>query len=339
MIKDKMRRRVSDLLASGESFFLLRMPGKTPKLIIEPDGDLRVDLVGWRNSLDDAIRVGSPESRELTAPDMPGETSKVKYMGRVGYLIEKLKERGKAKTVISRVITGDSPRADWVEIAERLWNEFPDAVGYMFHTPATGSWIGATPEKILTGWYPAHFTTVALAGTIPADAPWNVKVYEEQQMVETFIDGIVRPLSSNLLVSKPKDCVYGPIKHIMTSFSGDLDSPARIKTLIDTLSPTPALSGLPREDAFADIEDLEDHDRQLYGGYFMIKEGKSHEADWTTFNAYVIIRCARFDAATGHWAIYSGGGVTNMSNASDEWDETTDKASRMLAILEDYKDA
>lgn len=333
ILSDKLRSKLEKCLNDGCSFFMLRMPGKVPRLVTDPDGEIRIDLVGWRKPLSDAIRVGSTAHHDIVAPAFPQETSRLKYMARVGYLIEKLKKRGTAKTVISRVITGQNPAIDWIETALALWNEFPDAVGYLFFTPVTGYWLGATPEKLLGGSYPAHFTTVALAGTLPADAPWNVKVYEEQQMVEQFITNLLRPIAEDLRISKPRECVYGPIKHLVTTFSGNLAAPSAMKTLIDALSPTPALSGLPREEAFADIESIEDHHRDMYGGYFLIKEGRTETVDWTTFNAFVIIRCLRFDPATGRWAIYSGGGVTNMSDASEEWDETNQKAARLLSIL------
>lgn len=336
VIKDNVRSRVNDLLQNGGSFFLLKLPGKAPKLVTDPDGDLRIDLVGWRKKLADGIRIGSDKSQVARDVPMPESTSELKYMARVGDLIERLKERGTAKTVISRVIAGSAPEADWINVAERLWNEFPDAVGYLFSTPATGAWLGATPERLLGGWYPAHFTTMALAGTLPVDAEWNVKVYREQQMVEDFIRKALEAYATDMRIAGPRDYIYGPIKHLMTTFSGDTREPADMESVIDILSPTPALSGFPREEAFADIDEIEEHSREMYGGYFLIREGRSQQTDWTAYNAFVIIRCLRFDPADGRWALYSGGGITDMSDPGEEWDETNRKASRLLDILSKY---
>lgn len=336
IINPKTYLKTKDLLAAGKSFFLVRMPGKAPKLITAYDGPIRAELVGWRRDLSESIKIGD-ENICSTPPEFPKETSRMRYLAKVGYLIEKLKERGESKTVISRVITGTTPGADWVGIADKLWNAFPNTVGFLFNSPSTGCWLGATPEKLLNVWFPTHYTTMALAGTLNVDDDWNVKVYKEQQMVEKFIENELKPLSTSLSVSKPKDYIFGNIKHLLTHFSGEAKSTAAISDIINTLSPTPALSGFPREDAFADIEDIEDHDRQLYGGYFLIKEGVSPGADWATINAYVMIRCMRFDAATGQWAIYSGGGITNMSDPVAEWEETEKKASRLISIISEYQ--
>lgn len=329
----KLRGQVETLLRNGDSFFLLRMPRKAPKLVTKADGEIRVSLVGWRQSWRDAITIGNDNA--ASAPEFPAGTSRAAYMARVGYLIDRLKARGTAKTVISRVIAGSNPDTDWVSVAERFWNAYPDTFGYLLHTPSWGTWLGATPEKLLAGWYPAHFNTMALAGTLIGDEPLSVKVYEEQQMVERFMTDTLRPFSDNLAVSGPREYAFGHLRHLLTHFSGDASSPDAIPNILDSLSPTPALSGLPRELAYADIEETEDHARDLYGGYFLVKEGTSPGTDWAAFTACVIIRCMRFDPKTGQWAIYSGGGITDKSSAEEEWNETEEKASRLLSILQE----
>lgn len=159
------------------------------------------------------------------------------------------------------------------------------------------------------------------------ETDWNRKNYEEQQMVVDFIEESLSKLHLKYKEIGPKSLVYGSIKHLSTVFSGELDSPeAQTIGLHDWLSPTPALSGLPREAAIADIEAIEDHKRNCYGGYVALKSDGG-------ISSYVTIRCVQFDPRDGRWAVYVGGGITPKSEPEAEWDETEAKASKLIEIL------
>jgi len=327
-INARLRDKAAKLLAEGKSFAIYRLPDKAPKLVDMAGGKADVYISPWLTSFDHNLHIGEITETE---PDfnLPEATPKDRYIERLHHLVKILQGRGMAKTVISRVITGQSQNLDWIKAAEELWNTFPGTFGYLFYTPSTGAWLGASPEKLLVTFAPNHFITHALAGTLPVGVDWNRKNYEEQQMVVDFIEDSLSQMGLKYEEIGPKDLVYGKIKHLLTAFSGEFDNPLdQIVSLHDRLSPTPALSGLPREEALDDIDDIEDHNRGCYGGYITISTDDG-------VMSYVTIRCAQFDPRDGRWAIYVGGGITPKSDPETEWRETEYKAEKLMEILND----
>lgn len=329
IINDKMRERVNNALKKGESFMLYRIPEYAPKFVGEKGRKVMVYVTPWRDKFEDSYLINDSSS---AAPSfrIPDSTSKQQYIVRLGSLIEELGKRGMAKTVISRIISGVAD-VEWIDVAESLWNAFPQSFGYMFYTPETGAWLGASPEKLLIAYPPNHFSTQALAGTLPVEMDWNVKNYEEQQLVADYIEKILNDSKTAYKAIGPKDLIYGSIKHLNTSFTGllDINNPrGHAERLIDSLAPTPALAGYPMGDAFDDIDDIEDHERGCYGGYITIVNEETGN-----INSYVTIRCVQFNPVSGKWAVYVGGGITPKSNPESEWKETEAKASKMIELI------
>lgn len=331
-INDKIRMKVDEALSSGKSFMLYRIPTYSPKFVAAGNKKADCFITPWREKFDNSILINEKEwDVDRTPYPIPESTSKQQYQRRLEGLIETLNTRGMAKTVISRIISGEN-NCNWIDVAEDLWNAFPDSFGYLFYTPTTGAWLGATPEKLLIAYPPNHFSTQALAGTLPADADWNVKNYEEQQIVVDYIEQILNDTKTPFKAIGPKEVVYGKIKHLSTSFAGLLnqeDSFGHAKLLLDRLAPTPALAGYPKGDAFDDIDEIEDHERCCYGGYITVMNKETGN-----INSYVTIRCVQFDPRTGKWAVYAGGGITPKSDPAVEWEETEAKASKLIEIIQ-----
>ncbi len=331
-INDKIRMKVDEALSSGKSFMLYRIPTYSPKFVAAGNKKADCFITPWREKFDNSILINEKDwDVDRTPYPIPESTSKQQYQRRLEGLIETLNTRGMAKTVISRIISGEN-NCNWIDVAEDLWNAFPDSFGYLFYTPTTGAWLGATPEKLLIAYPPNHFSTQALAGTLPADADWNVKNYEEQQIVVDYIEQILNDTKTPFKAIGPKEVVYGKIKHLSTSFAGLLnqeDSFGHAKLLLDRLAPTPALAGYPKGDAFDDIDEIEDHERCCYGGYITVMNKETGN-----INSYVTIRCVQFDPRTGKWAVYAGGGITPKSDPAVEWEETEAKASKLIEIIQ-----
>lgn len=331
-INDKIRMKVDEALSSGKSFMLYRIPTYSPKFVAAGNKKADCFITPWREKFDNSILINEKDGDvDRTPYPIPESTSKQQYQRRLEGLIETLNTRGMAKTVISRIISGEN-NCNWIDVAEDLWNAFPDSFGYLFYTPTTGAWLGATPEKLLIAYPPNHFSTQALAGTLPADADWNVKNYEEQQIVVDYIEQILNDTKTPFKAIGPKEVVYGKIKHLSTSFAGLLnqeDSFGHAKLLLDRLAPTPALAGYPKGDAFDDIDEIEDHERCCYGGYITVMNKETGN-----INSYVTIRCVQFDPRTGKWAVYAGGGITPKSDPAVEWEETEAKASKLIEIIQ-----
>ena len=91
------------------------------------------------------------------------------------------------------------------------------------------------------------------------------------------------------------------------------------------LHPTPAVCGLPKEEAYRFIIDTENYDRSYYSG---IIGWLAPEGDTTL---YVNLRCMRIDKDTA--TLYAGGGILPTSEAESEWEETQHKMDTMRNIL------
>ena len=83
------------------------------------------------------------------------------------------------------------------------------------------------------------------------------------------------------------------------------------------LHPTPAVCGLPPEEAHSLIRSAETHDRKLYTGFLGINTADS-------LQLFVNLRCMEV-STTGH-TLYLGGGLTRGSKLEKEWAETEHKA-------------
>lgn len=328
MIKEKTHIKVKELLETGKTFALVRLPDHAPRLIHDPRGKFDFFITPWRTKFANSVQLFK-DNNDRGDIDLPTSTEKEIYIERVGELIKQLARRGMSKTVISRVISGQNSNLDIISAADELWTSFPATLGFLFYTPSCGLWLGATPEKLLFTFPPHHFSTMALAGTLPIDEPWNVKNYEEHELVSDFMASVFRTQDVPYMQAGPKDLVYGNIKHLCTSFSGDFPfGNSQAEKVLDALSPTPALSGFPRAMAFDDIEKIEDHERRCYGGYITIKD-KDQDHSW----CFVVIRCAQIDLSTGQWVAYAGGGITPKSNPEAEWVETEEKSKKLVEIL------
>lgn len=69
---------------------------------------------------------------------------------------------------------------------------------YLCHTPASGTWLGSTPEILLSG-QGKEWHTVALAGTMPMQdevmpTNWDKKNQEEQGYVADYIRRIAKKI-------------------------------------------------------------------------------------------------------------------------------------------------
>ena len=143
------------------------------------------------------------------------EISRERYLQEVAAVIESCAAR-KGKTVYSRVIAGCNPRLDIVDAAQRLFAAFPDAFCFLYYTPQTGCWLGASPETLLSVDYLQNsFSTMALAGTRKADAsdaPWDEKNLRENRfVVDFFREKLAAAKSTDVAITEPFTVRYGAI--------------------------------------------------------------------------------------------------------------------------------
>lgn len=266
-------------------------------------------------------RDGKRDGTNVSLYHMPVEsTSEENYRKEVETIKTDLQKFPSGKVVAARAIV-KTERTDIAEKFYELCRKFPDAYVFCFSTPATGCWIGASPELLLESRN-GQLSTMALAGTRKAgtDGSWDAKNIEEQEIVVNYIFDVFTKQGFNPETEETYTKISGNIEHICTPIRADISENTNFipEEFLRTLSPTPALCGHPKEFAFNEIKRLEGFDRGCYGGFC----GPFHSVNDFTFN--VAIRCASI--AEKRSCIYVGGGITLQSDVSAEWQETLMKA-------------
>lgn len=338
MLDNQLHTAINHCIAHHISFAAYRFPGCEPVFMAD-DGcaqliDEKLFVINrWNTASNANIALRNRLSAEAvlslgkqtaTDAELPAATDRERYLNRVASLIDELKASG-GKTVIARTATGTLPQSP-AHCFAALIDAMPHNFCHIYYTAATGAWMGATPEVLLDA-FDRKYTTMALAGTRPADSdePWDEKNTREQQMVTDFIVDNIRPLSAQIEVSNKITLPSGKIEHICTRIKGSLRPEVSVTEALDHLSPTPAVAGLPREISLSRIDRIEGFSRGCYSGYIAVIQGD-------TVSAYVNLRCLQF-TADGRYCIYAGGGITAQSDPQSEWNETTAKINSILSIL------
>lgn len=200
---------------------------------------------------------------------------------------------------------------------------------YLCHTPASGTWLGSTPEILLSG-HGKEWHTVALAGTMPMQnevmpTDWDKKNREEQGYVADYIRRIAKRFGNKMTEKGPYTARAGQLVHLKTDFYFLLKNTDHIGDLLQELHPTPAVCGLPKEEAFRFIPDNEGYDRSYYSGFTGWLDTEGHT------DIYVNLRC--MEIKPGEAILYAGGGILASSEVESEWVETGDKMNTMRSIL------
>ncbi|MGB4204686.1 MAG: chorismate-binding protein [Bacteroidales bacterium] len=233
------------------------------------------------------------------------------------------------KVVLSRTIVTESiPSMRLPALYRELCLKYPSAFVYLAHFPPFGTWIGATPETLIS-CAGNNCTTMSLAGTRPVGSKgtWGDKEIEEQAIVTRFINEKIQSLSpGNIEISTPFTLAAGQVEHLCTTFRFDISNPSKLGLLAESLHPTPAVCGMPREKALQLIEQFEKHDREYYTG-FLGSVGFEKRTE-----LFVNLRCMKI--LREQMVLYVGGGITSDSVPEKEWQETELKALTLMAIIE-----
>lgn len=216
-----------------------------------------------------------------------------------------------------------SPGLSFFYTAEK----YTHAYVYLFHTPQSGTWLGSTPEILLAG-KKENWRTIALAGTrFPnSDAiTWDKKNLNEQQLVSDYLS---RQLATFHIMPErrgPYTVKAGELAHLRTDFNFTLPRTTTLGSLLKSLHPTPAISGLPKDKAYRFIRENETYDRLYYSGFLGMLDPENET------NLYVNLRCMHIEKSS--LTLFAGGGLLASSSIDEEWEETEHKLRTMLGIL------
>lgn len=231
------------------------------------------------------------------------------------------------KLVLSRSL--DIRRQDGEDafaLFRKACEQYPRVFISLVFTPQSGLWLTATPEVLLAG-NGHEWQTMALAGTMPfaENIGWSDKNIQEQRYVATYITEKLEHFSSDISEQGPRTVRAGHLAHLRSDFLFTLNDVNRLGSLIEALHPTPAVCGLPKEEAFRFILDNEHNDRRYYSGFM----GPLHLMSETRL--FVTLRCMQI--FRDGYRLYAGGGLLRDSQEEQEWQETEAKLETMRRLL------
>ena len=126
-------------------------------------------------------------------------------------------------------------------------------------------------------------------------------------------------------VTGPYTLRAGIVKHLTTDFNFNLAPELTIGKLINTLHPTPAVCGIPKNRTYKYILSNEEYDRKYYSGFTGVVN-----CDEGT-HLYVTLRCMQIEGP--EYKLYGGGGLLADSEEHNEWLETETKMETIRKCL------
>ncbi len=252
--------------------------------------------------------------------------SKDAYCNMVTSAVNEIKAGSLQKVVLSRTESiENTSHNNPVKVFQKLCTKYPSAFVSLVYIPDELLWITTTPE-LLVSEHRNKIKTVSLAGTKPfdSDEEWGAKEKKEQDVVTEYIQEILKKYCENIMVSFPEEVIAGNLKHLITHFSATLKTD--VWTLVSSLHPTPAVCGMPLNEAKKFILETEGYHRKYYSGFL----GPCNVDG--NIDLFVNLRCAEiFSNAIN---LYIGGGITKDSIPEKEWEETEMKKKTLLYAFE-----
>lgn len=305
---------------SGKNGFVIapfRLSEKTPIIMIRPDCT-NLDEIGSTD-----INTSERIKKERTFNIDRNEYNKLFHE-----FYKPLNDGTLKKIVLSRNKTITKTRCFSAgEAFFRAIDKYKHSYVYLIHTPVSGTWLGSTPEMLLSG-AENIWQTVSLAGTRypnKGNVSWDDKNLREQHLVTSYLLNQLATFNINPEISGPYTTRAANLAHLRTDLVFKMEETANLGKLIKSLHPTPAVSGLPKEDAYRYIEQNEGYNRKYYTGFLGLIDLNKET------NIYVNLRCMEIGKSL--LTLFAGSGLVLTSTSRDEWKETEQKLKTMASIL------
>lgn len=341
--------RIQEHYSSKNPFVIYRKPGEIKlHLIVQAGSDLNYledysqkgfilapfqsdvrPIIIYPDQLQDFDHIMEEPETNLLSEKVLGETiSKKEYIALVSKAVETIKNGKLKKVVVSRKISFPLTELP-IYTFYKLLAKHTNAFCYLWYHPAVGIWLGASPELLLSinGNY---LKTFSLAGTMVntygSEPDWGIKEIEEQQYVTNYILDQLSNISIHAATGPAQSIRAGSLWHLKSEITARLNNHS-LENIIQSLHPTPAVCGLPKDEAMRFIAECEDYNRQFYTGYL----GELNLNESGSADLFVNLRCMQWLDQRAN--IFVGGGITGLSNPEDEWKETQQKSRTIVEAL------
>lgn len=244
---------------------------------------------------------------------------------------------GVEKVVLAREVALHAHDAiDETAALARLREGYPDCTIFAFRRGGA-CFLGATPERLVrVEGRKVRATCLAGSARRGADARddeeagaallADAKERREHQLVVSMIAEALTPLCREIDVPAGPGLMRMPnVQHLCTPIEGTLAGDVGVLELAERLHPTPAVGGMPREEALRLIHEHEPFDRGWYAGPVGWVEARGDgELAVALRSGLIAGREAR---------LFAGCGIVAGSEPQREYEESTMKLRPMLWAL------
>ncbi|MEH7272210.1 isochorismate synthase [Neobacillus vireti] len=338
--KTSLWSKYADSLFHIPKYMLTIVEGQTfltTNMVCTPNDD--VTLFEKVNN-ERAQLLSSPEQDFTFSPAKLTQTKEIsprQWKQSVDDLVMDLKNGPLKKVVLARELRlffDNNIKAE--VILENLYNQQRDSFIFAFESNGD-CFIGATPERLVKKQGNDVFST-CLAGSIKRgkteeeDEILGQTLLNDQKnliehgfVVEMIKEALEESCEEIILPDKPRLMKIRDIQHLYTPVIGKCHNDASLLLLVERLHPTPALGGLPKQEAVEKIRQSEELDRGFYAA----------PLGWVDYRGNgefaVSIRSGLIQGQEA--SLFAGCGVVANSDSESEYLETSLKFKPMLRAL------
>lgn len=261
------------------------------------------------------------------------------FRAKVRLALEQIRANQIEKVVLARALDyqADAPLQP-LHALNLLRERYPGCHAFSFSQGTGPCFIGASPEKLFR-ISAGNIETEALAGSIKrgadaredADLERTLLSSEKDLREHALVVAFIREKLLSLGVSwtpppAPRLLKLANVCHLLTPVYMPRQPGLDFFDLAGLLHPTPALGGVPQQNAVRLIGELEGFDRELYGGL----------VGWTNGcgEGLLVVGIRSGKVEHDRVRLYSGAGIVRDSDPDAEFHETDLKLDAMLRSLQ-----
>ncbi len=299
-----------------------------------PPGRAASDVLA---TLADLTEQRPPTSMQAADHAIESRPAPAEWVDIVQESIDAIRRGTMDKVVLARsvIVRADVPAAPF-DLVARLRSTYPGCFAFGWQE-ADGTFIGATPE-LLVERRDDRVRSQPLAGSAPRGEGEDedraigeilmasIKDRYEHAVVVDDIVARLDPITENLTAPPtPTLLKMSNVQHLASEVIGVLKPSRSVIEVAGALHPTPAVAGVPRDEALAFIGKAETIDRGWYSGGIGWVDGAGNG------QIAVALRCALVRGDTAR--LYAGAGVVSGSHPETELEETRLKFRPLLNLL------
>ena len=264
------------------------------------------------------------------------KVDKNKFINQISRIKDVIEKGEISKVVLSNIYRYTmKEQGSYSFLLKSMEKKYPECTIFYFDYLNKGKFLGASPELVLKN-IDNRIEIDALAGSInngktPLEQRENErklcedkKINDEHDIVIKGIKEALTKIDIKIKCGKKHILKLKNIQHLKTSITA-IKNDTKIMDILDTLSPTPALSGYPKNESMKIINQIEKFDRGWYSGTL----------GWISNNLnsefYAGLRSAYINE--DYIYIYAGAGITLDSNNNAEWIEIESKMNAIDEII------